>query len=157
MNSGAVSVRKMVSSDLDRVIEIADSLTTAPQWERAVYAAAIEPDAEPRRIVLVAEIGGEVAGFVVCVLIADTAEIESIVVSGKAQRRGVGRALLARLIGDLQTAGAKALQLEVRESNGSAIGLYERMGFRETGRRRGYYLVPVEDALIFVYEVAYPK
>ena len=40
------------------------------------------------------------------------------------------------------------LTLEVRPSNAAAIALYTRFGFREAGRRRNYYDLPKEDALI---------
>ena len=40
------------------------------------------------------------------------------------------------------------LTLEVRPSNAAAIALYEGFGFREVGRRRNYYDLPKEDALI---------
>ena len=36
----------------------------------------------------------------------------------------------------------------VRPSNAAAIALYTRFGFREAGRRRNYYDLPREDALI---------
>jgi ribosomal-protein-alanine N-acetyltransferase len=38
--------------------------------------------------------------------------------------------------------------LEVRESNTAAIRLYEKSGFRLTGRRIRYYQKPVENAVI---------
>ena len=38
--------------------------------------------------------------------------------------------------------------LEVRPSNGHAIALYERFGFRSAGTRRRYYQDTGEDALI---------
>ena len=38
--------------------------------------------------------------------------------------------------------------LEVRVSNAGAIKLYERLGFRARGVRRGYYTDNREDALI---------
>jgi ribosomal protein S18 acetylase RimI-like enzyme len=38
--------------------------------------------------------------------------------------------------------------LEVRVSNGSAVSLYERLGFKARGIRRGYYTDNREDALI---------
>lgn len=40
------------------------------------------------------------------------------------------------------------MTLEVRPSNAAAIALYTRFGFREAGRRRNYYDLPKEDALI---------
>ena len=40
------------------------------------------------------------------------------------------------------------LTLEVRASNAAAIALYEKLGFRQVGRRPHYYLSPPEDALI---------
>ena len=38
--------------------------------------------------------------------------------------------------------------LEVRQSNGAAIALYERFGFRSAGVRRRYYQDNGEDAII---------
>jgi ribosomal-protein-alanine N-acetyltransferase len=46
-----------------------------------------------------------------------------------------------------------AVFLEVRESNAAARALYARFGFREGGRRRGYYRKPVEDALVLVCDL----
>ena len=40
------------------------------------------------------------------------------------------------------------LTLEARPSNTAAIALYQGFGFREVGRRRNYYDLPKEDALI---------
>ena len=40
------------------------------------------------------------------------------------------------------------LTREVRPSNTAAIALYQGFGFREVGRRRNYYDLPKEDALI---------
>ena len=40
------------------------------------------------------------------------------------------------------------LTLEVRPSNAAAIALYQGFGFEEVGRRKNYYDLPKEDALI---------
>ena len=40
------------------------------------------------------------------------------------------------------------MNLEVRTGNGTAIRLYERMGFTKDGIRKKYYTDPVEDALL---------
>ena len=41
-----------------------------------------------------------------------------------------------------------AVTLEVRESNDSAIALYEGLGFESKGKRPKYYKSPEEDAII---------
>jgi ribosomal-protein-alanine N-acetyltransferase len=70
----------------------------------------------------------------------------NIAVDPPARRRGIATALLEEMIA---RAGADAAYtLEVRPSNGSAISLYERFGFRSAGTRRRYYQDTGEDALI---------
>jgi ribosomal-protein-alanine N-acetyltransferase len=44
--------------------------------------------------------------------------------------------------------GRRGFTLEVRVSNDGAVRLYERLGFRAQGVRRGYYTDNREDALI---------
>ena len=144
----AVRIRRMAGADLDRVVAIADSLGTAPQWSRLAYVDAIVIDGTPRRIALIAEIDALVVGFLVASVVAPQAELESIAVAGEAQGRGLGTALLEALIAELRLAGAGELELEVRESNRAAAAFYARAGFREVGRRRGYYREPVEDAVL---------
>jgi [ribosomal protein S18]-alanine N-acetyltransferase len=145
---GPVSIRAMVEGDLDRVVEIAAGLETAPQWGRAAYAAALDADGSPRRMALVAEVDGGLAGFAVAAVVGTEAELESIAVEAAAQGRGIGRALMLELIHRLEGSGVGEIGLEVRGSNVAAIGLYSRVGFREVGRRRGYYREPVEDAVL---------
>ena len=41
-----------------------------------------------------------------------------------------------------------AVFLEVRESNAVALHLYAVLGFIPVGRRRRYYRLPIEDAVI---------
>ena len=44
------------------------------------------------------------------------------------------------------------LTLEVRAGNAPAIALYEKLGFREVGRRKNYYRAEHEDALLMTVE-----
>ena len=148
MSTGEPRIRVMVEADLGRVMAIAASLREAPQWPRAAYAAAILPGAVPKRIALVAEVDGAVAGFVVGLVVASQAELESIVVDRAARRRGIGAALLRGLVQEAALAGAEEVLLEVRASNRSAMELYGKAGFAEVGRRPGYYLDPMEDAVL---------
>jgi ribosomal-protein-alanine N-acetyltransferase len=78
-------------------------------------------------------------GFVLTRLAADEAEILTIAVESALRRRGVGRLLLAGHMSRLPALGARALFLEVERENAAAIALYAKFGFREVGRRPGYY------------------
>jgi ribosomal-protein-alanine N-acetyltransferase len=140
----------MAGSDLDRVMAIAASLATAPQWTRAAYEAAISGEEGPRRIALVVENSRDVIGFAIALVIGPVAEIETIGIESKAQGHGFGSSLLLAMLEELRLAGAGEVELEVRSSSEWAIRLYKRAGFLEVGRRRGYYQEPVEDAVLLL-------
>jgi len=148
--AAGVRIRRMTPSDLDRVIGLASGLHGAPQWSRAVYTLAIDRNATPPRIALVAEeLPTEtVLGFAVAMVLQPESELETIAVAAAGQRRGVGRSLFAALAADLSAAGATDVHLEVRSSNAQALAFYAALGFEETGRRPRYYTDPVEDALL---------
>ncbi len=143
-------IRPMSSADLDRVVEIAQSLKQAPQWPRTVYEAAVDGGISPKRIALVAQEAatGIVAGLAVASLMPPEAELETVVVAATFQRLGVARRLLKVLNAKLVERRISDLLLEVRVSNRSAQALYGSLGFIEAGWRPGYYAEPVEDALV---------
>jgi Fur family transcriptional regulator, ferric uptake regulator len=90
-------------------------------------------------------------GFIVGRVAADEAEVLAIGVARERQRLGIGRRLVDRLCRAALRRGARQLYLEVAERNVAARTLYARLGFEETGRRRGYYVrtdAPAEDAII---------
>jgi len=97
---------------------------------------------------LVAEVDGQVAGYVGSQSVLDAADMMNIAVSPEYRRRGVAKALVNELIAYLSKNDVIALLLEVRVSNEPAIALYEKMGFQQVGRRPNYYRNPCEDALI---------
>ena len=66
----------------------------------------------------------------------------------KRRREGIARALLGVVLTEARARDLRLIVLEVRPSNREAIGLYESLGFRVTGRRRGYYYDTGEDALV---------
>ena len=53
--------------------------------------------------------------------------------------RGLARTLLNLHLGRLAGLRAKTVFLEVDEENAAARRLYARAGFKEVGRRKGYY------------------
>jgi ribosomal-protein-alanine N-acetyltransferase len=79
------------------------------------------------------------SGFVLARLAAGEAEILTISVAQAKRGQGLGGALMEAVLRHLHSERAEAIFLEVEENNGWAIALYRRLGFREVGRRPGYY------------------
>ncbi|MGH7614631.1 MAG: ribosomal protein S18-alanine N-acetyltransferase [Gemmatimonadales bacterium] len=99
-------------------------------------------------VIFVAVTGDGPVGYIVARHALDEGEILNLGVALPVRRRGVGRALVGRVLETLAATGVAAVFLEVRESNVPAQQLYVAFGFQEVGRRRHYYQRPVEDAVV---------
>lgn len=80
----------------------------------------------------------------------DEGQITNIAVHPDHRRKGYGTAITRALLRHAKDAKLESVSLEVRASNIPAIELYKQLGFREAGRRKGFYTKPTEDALIMV-------
>ena len=89
---------------------------------------------------LVALEGGEIVGWAALSAVSErccyagVAE-DSVYVADSAQGRGVGRALLERLVADAERAGLWTLQAGIFPENEASIELHKRCGFRVVGNR----------------------
>ena len=83
-------------------------------------------------------------GFAVLARLPFEVELQALTVRPEARRQGVGHDLLRHLVTRAEALAAERLLLEVREGNAPALALYRQLGFREDGRRPGYY--PPTDA-----------
>lgn len=83
--------------------------------------------------------GRKNVGFILSRCAADEAEILSVAVARAWQGRGLARRMLDLHLRRLAGLGLRTVFLEVEEGNTSARKLYARAGFREVGRRPGYY------------------
>jgi [ribosomal protein S18]-alanine N-acetyltransferase len=83
--------------------------------------------------------GGKLVGFIMSRLAAGEAEILSVAVAPGWRGCGLSRQLLDLHLRRLAGLGVRAVYLEVGEHNAPACRLYHRAGFREVGRRQGYY------------------
>lgn len=90
---------------------------------------------------------GAVLGYGEIGVVLDEGCLEKIAVDPKYRRQGVAEAILSAFLRFGQ-AHLAFLTLEVRASNAPAIALYEKLGFRQVGRRKNYYADPHEDALL---------
>ena len=97
---------------------------------------------------IVALDGETVAGYVGSQTVIDESDMMNIAVHPDYRRKGIGENLINVLCDSLRKRSSRALSLEVRASNSPAICLYEKLGFRQVGKRPNYYRNPREDALI---------
>ena len=140
----AVEVRPLRPSDLDAVERIERSSYPTP-WSRSMFAGEL---AKPSSICLGAFQGADMLGYLIVARYVDAWHVMNVAVDEGFRSRGIARGMLERLfestVGDVE----RGYTLEVRVSNETAIELYRRLGFVETGVRRGYYTDNREDALI---------
>lgn len=88
------------------------------------------------------------AGFAGFWMMAGEAHITNIAVRESCRRQGIGELLLTVVINLAIELKAQVLTLEVRASNTAARNLYQKYGFTEVGRRRGYYTDNREDGVV---------
>jgi [ribosomal protein S18]-alanine N-acetyltransferase len=145
-------VEAATRDDLDALITLEQRSYSHP-WTRANFEG--ELDASERGMLLLlreaasrADPERGIRGYCALQVYAGEMHLLNLAVAPEWRTRGLGRFLL-RLARDLGARrGAREAWLEVRAGNGPAIALYESQGFREAGRRRGYYSRPREDALL---------
>ena len=153
-------VRGACAADLAEVVRLERATAEAPHWAENEYAGMVNQaggDGAVRRCLVVAKMGEKLVGFAVGKAVCGAgalAELESVAVDTGVRRMGVGRGLCGAVIEWCRGLGVGELELEVRAGSGGAIGLYRGLGFAATGRRRGYYQAPEEDALMMRLEIA---
>ena len=146
MSTPEFAVRRLAYADLPQVIAIERRAFTTP-WSLAMFVlelskqsslclgAVAEPD--PAHPLL---------GYLICSRYDRVWHLMNVAVDPAHRRAGIGWGLLTAMIE--QAGPEQPYTLEVRESNASALRLYERLHFRTAGRRPRYYRDNGEDALI---------
>lgn len=130
--------------DLAALSEIEDA-SFPEAWSRGQLASCISGE---RMVCLVVLEDERVSGYALARKVLDEAEILKLAVIPRKRGRGLGRTLVRELLRVLAGVGTVKVFLECRETNAPALRLYGSEGFRSTGRRRGYYSSPKEDALL---------
>ena len=137
-------------SDLEGVLEVGAESFTNP-WTREMYIAEMG-NQSVCHVWVIRTHESSVAGFCAFWLVCDEVHINNLAIRPSHRGRGLGTALVQAVLAHATAVGALRATLEVRESNTGARRLYERLGFHVRGRRPGYYIGPVEDALIFWWD-----
>lgn len=149
-----MNIRRAIAADAPAMVEIERACRTAAHWTLQQYAQAMGAGGSSLRLCLVAEAGpiSAIAGFLVARRVEREWELENIVVAPDSRRTGLGKRLLTSLVAEVCQTNGECVFLEVRESNHAARRLYEKMGFKQTGRRAAYYSSPQEDAVLYQWE-----
>jgi ribosomal-protein-alanine N-acetyltransferase len=143
-----IELRRLGLGDLVAIEEIERRSYPTP-WSRSMFAGEL---AKPSSICLGAfEADGEegkLRGFLVVSRYVDAWHVMNVAVAPRHRRHGIATTMLERLFELTAGRGRRGYTLEVRVSNSGAVALYERLGFKPRGVRRGYYTDNREDALI---------
>ena len=140
----SLEIRTMRSADLPQVMLIELSTFTMP-WSESTFRGLLRRrDSD----LFVADIKGEIAGYAVFWAVMDQGELGNVAVDESQRGQGIGSKLIKAVLDRAADRGVREIFLEVRKSNTKAQELYKTFGFSEVGRRKNYYLEPLEDALV---------
>ena len=143
--SGGVTLRPMTAADIPAVHALEVRLFPVDAWPLQMFID--ELSQTDTRHYLVAEADGGIVGYAGLMCIEPIADVQTIAVVPEQEGRGIGSALLTRLIAESRRRRAADVLLEVRADNPRAQQLYRRFGFEQIHIRPRYYRDGV-DALI---------
>jgi ribosomal-protein-alanine N-acetyltransferase len=147
----SLTLRPMVVADIDEVYALEQSVFPHP-WSRGNFADSLSSGYDAW--VLREPDEGQLAGYFLVMYAVDEAHLLDVAVSGARHGSGLGRFLLDRIAARSREKGMASILLEVRPSNERALQVYERYGYTQIGRRKGYYPAHEgkrEDAIVMRY------
>jgi ribosomal-protein-alanine N-acetyltransferase len=142
--TSGLAIQRLDLADVDAIDEIEQRSMPAP-WSRMMFVSEI---AKPTSICLGAFVDDALIAYVIVSRYVDAWHVMNLVVAPENRRQGIATRLLNAVFESAGDDDTRGFTLEVRVSNDAAIDLYEDLGFRGQGIRRGYYTDNREDALI---------
>lgn len=127
-------IRRMLPADLDAVVAVEREVFLFP-WTPGNFRDSIDSGYH----CLVLGQAGDIFGYGVMSIGADEAHLLTLSIAAGWQRQGWGEKLLQHFMQIAREQHARSMFLDVRESNIGAIRLYERIGFKQIAKRKGYY------------------
>lgn len=147
------SIEPMRERDLVDVVEIEET-SGLNRWGYDAYRR--ELFTNPNSVMIVARnliTGPAVVGFFAGWTVEDELHVNNVASHRDYRRMGIGRSLMQAAIDEARIRAVTEVLLEVRSSNESAQRMYRDLGFSFVGRRRDYYRLPTEDALVMKLKV----
>ena len=140
----------LLPSHIDQMVMIEQECFSVP-WSREALME--ELDNPCAHYVVCNDKEGNVVGYIGSRIVLDEADITNVAVRPQYRRRGIGLKLVTIMLGLMKHMGVASVLLEVRESNLPAQNCYAQAGFTVVGRRKNYYELPKEDALLMGREL----
>jgi [ribosomal protein S18]-alanine N-acetyltransferase len=137
--TASVRVRRAETSDLDDLVTLEDRTFDSDRMSREQYRRHLDSDSA---LVLVASANHR--NFLGTAVLffrrgSGVARLYSLATQPEARGKGVGTALVEATEAAARLRRCRALRLEVRTDNHSAIKLYERLGYRRIRALADYY------------------
>lgn len=142
-----IRIRKTQPEDIDAVYYIKKEQFSNP-WKKKIFYDELNNDisyfyvAEDMTL-------KEIVGYIIFWVIQETIELHDIAVIEKYKKKGVGSQLMNFMLETARLKNVEEIFLEVRQSNVTAITLYEKYNFEKIDGRKNYYTEPVEDAAVY--------
>jgi len=132
-----VNFRRARLEDLDVIMRIEElCFEPSERFSRKTYESLLlKKEVE----FVVAEVDGEVVGFVVAEARGLRGYVYTVNVHPEYQGRGIGKALMREAEKRMRNAGARIMELEVRTDNKRAIRMYESLGYTAVFFLPSYY------------------
>lgn len=139
-----MTFREMLVEDLEQVVDIEQNLFSVPWTKEGFLTYLMKKDT----MFFVVEEKERILGYCSMMTVLDEGDILNVAVRSDRQKEGIGLFLVDSMLRMAEMEGIRLVHLEVRQGNGTARRLYQRLGFKEDGLRRDYYENPVENAVL---------
>jgi ribosomal-protein-alanine N-acetyltransferase len=139
-------IEKMQDDDIPAVNSIETESFSNPWPMESFYQTANDPAVDS----WVLFFDAEVIGYFIGMETEDGYLIANLAVSGAYRKKGIASRLMEYAIERIDSRKIDRIFLDVRQSNSAAIQLYRKFGFSAIGKRKGYYLHPLEDSVVML-------
>lgn len=144
-----VHIRWMIRRDMPEVLAIEKKSFEFP-WSEDDFLRCLR---QRNCIGMVAEIDGKVAGFIIYELHKNRLHILNFAIDPEFRRRGIGSAMVQKLLSKLSHQRRNQILLEVRETNLPAQLFFKKHNFRAISTLKDFYEDTTEDAYLMNYQV----
>ncbi len=145
--SVCVHIRWMIRRDMPAVLDI-ESQCFEFAWSEEDFIRCLR---QRNCIGMVAEEDDKVVGFMIYELHKTRLHILNFAVGADHRRKGIGNAMVAKLLGKLSHERRNRIMLEVRETNLDAQLFFKNVGFKAISVLRDFYDDTVEDAYLMQF------